>query len=64
MILTLEVEVVVSAPSFNDVPAYAVWPKGRTNLELKRDFQKYAWETYEEYIPLNHIRIGDKRPAA
>lgn len=64
MVLTV-VEVVVHAPSYSSfIDGMACWRRNRTDLQLKREFQRQVFEKHDIFLPLNEIRVGGYRRAA
>ena len=61
MVLTLPA-VKVFAPDW-DIEKMECWRNGRTDHQLKVDYQRFIWNRYNTLIPLDEIHVGHKRAA-
>jgi hypothetical protein len=61
MVLTLPA-VKVFSPIHN-VEMMECWRNGRTDHQLRVDYQRFIWNRYSVLIPLDEIQVGHKRAA-
>lgn len=56
MILAIS-HVKVYAPSFPQIDSFVCWRRNRSDLQLKQQFQNWAWDNYNVFVPMGEIRL-------